>query len=79
MIHDPCAPKEAEEQYGLKLIEKLEIPLFSVVVLVAVHLITENDVLQWRTLLAELAVVVDVKGIVPREITSKAGVKLWRL
>ena len=82
LINDPyCDPKEAEEHYGLKLIEQLETaPSVSAVVLAVAHRsYREWNVSQWRKLMAELAVVVDVKGIVPREITSEAGVKLWRL
>ena len=34
---------------------------------------------EWRKVLVKLAVVVDFKGIVPREIINQLGVSLWRL
>ena len=34
---------------------------------------------EWRNLLSENAVVVDVKGVVPRHDLSEVGVRIWRL
>ena len=41
--------------------------------------VQEWDTSQWKEHLTERGAVLDVKGIVPREITSELGASLWRL
>ena len=81
-MHDPhCDPAEAKAEYRVELMGNLEnSPKVSAVVLAVAHqLYRDWGADQWRDKLIPGGVVVDVKGIVPREITSEFGVGLWRL
>ena len=70
LVYDPyCDPKEAKMEYGVDLIKKVnEIALVSAIVLAVAHKPFRGwSPAQWLELLQAEGVVMDVKGIVPRE------------
>jgi len=81
-VHDPLGdPREAEEEYGLRLTARDDLAPAECVILAVAH--REYQEGGWdlvRGLLREggAGVVVDVKGGLPRERVP-AGVRLWRL
>ena len=80
-VHDPfCDAVEAREEYGVVLTDLKNIPAADAVVLAVAHRPYRTWALQeWRNLLSENAVVVDVKGSAPRLELEEAGVRVWRL
>ncbi|MEL0219901.1 MAG: nucleotide sugar dehydrogenase [Deltaproteobacteria bacterium] len=82
LVHDPyCDPKEAKMEYGVDLIKKVnEIALVSAIVLAVAHKpFKEWSPTQWLERLQAEGVVMDVKGIAPREELVQAGINIWRL
>ncbi len=82
LVHDPyCDPKEAQSEYGIDLIKELsEIAPISVIVLAVAHKpFKQWSLNQWLERLQAGGIVVDVKGITPKEELVEAGVKIWRL
>ena len=82
LVHDPyCDPKEAKMEYGVDLIKKVnEIALVSAIVLAVAHkLFKEWSPTQWLERLQAEGVVMDVKGIVPREKLAGNGIRIWSL
>ena len=80
-VHDPfCDALEAREEYGVVLTDLKNIPAAEAVVLAVAHRPFRSWAPQeWRNLLSENAVVVDVKGSAPRLELEEAGVRVWRL
>ena len=80
-VHDPfCDAVEAREEYGVVLTDLKNIPAADAVVLAVAHRPFRTWAPQeWQNLLAENAVVVDVKGSAPRLELEEAGVRVWRL
>ena len=80
-VHDPfCDAVEAREEYGVVLTDLKNIPAADAVVLAVAHRPFRTWAPQeWRNLLSENAVVVDVKGSAPRLELEEAGVRVWRL
>ena len=82
LVHDPyCDPKEAKMEYGVDLIKKVnDIALVSAIVLAVAHkLFKEWSPAQWLERLQAEGVVMDVKGIVPRDELAMAGIRIWGL
>jgi UDP-N-acetyl-D-galactosamine dehydrogenase len=82
LVQDPyCAPEEAKAEHGVELIENLEIvqKVSAVMFAVAHRPYREWSTSRWKERLTKSGAIVDVKRIVPREITSDFGVSLWRL
>ena len=82
LVHDPyCDPKEAKMEYGVDLIKKVnEIALVSAIVLAVAHKpFKEWSPTQWLERLQAEGVVMDVKGIVPREKLAGNGIRIWSL
>ncbi len=82
LVHDPyCDPKEAKSEYGVELIKEVsEIAPVSAIVLAVAHKpFKQWSLNQWLERLQAGGIVVDVKGITPREELVEAGVKIWRL
>ena len=82
LVHDPyCDPKEAKMEYGVDLIKKVnEIALVSAIVLAVAHKpFKEWSPAQWLERLQAEGVVMDVKGIVPRDELAMAGIRIWGL
>ena len=82
LVHDPyCDPEEAKMEYGVDLIKKVnEIALVSAIVLAVAHkLFKEWSPAHWLERLQAEGVVMDVKGIAPREELVQAGINIWRL
>ena len=82
LVHDPyCDPKEAKMEYGVDLIKKVnEIALVSAIVLAVAHKpFKEWSPAQWLARLQAEGVVMDVKGIVPRDELAMAGIRIWGL
>ncbi|MGB0484547.1 MAG: nucleotide sugar dehydrogenase [bacterium] len=82
LVHDPyCDPEEAKMEYGVGLIKKVnEIALVSAIVLAVAHKpFKEWSPAQWLECLQAEGVVMDVKGIAPREELVQAGINIWRL
>ena len=68
-------------EYGVDLIKKVnEIALVSAIVLAVAHeLFKEWSPAQWLERLQAEGVVMDVKGIVPREELAGAKIRIWSL
>ncbi len=82
LVHDPyCDPEEAKMEYGVDLIKKVnEIALVSAIVLAVAHKpFKEWSPTQWLERLQAEGVVMDVKGIVPREKLAGNGIRIWSL
>ena len=82
LVHDPyCDPKEAKMEYGVDLIKKVnEIALVSAILLAVAHKpFKEWSSAQWLERLQAEGVVMDVKGILPREELAGAGIRIWGL
>ena len=82
LVHDPyCDPKEAKSEYGIDLIKEVsEIAPISAIVLAVAHKpFKQWSLNQWLERLQAGRIVVDVKGIIPKEELVEAGVKIWRL
>jgi UDP-N-acetyl-D-galactosamine dehydrogenase len=80
-VHDPLADaEEAEEEYGLPLVDWDALPAAHAVVLAVAHDAYRSEGLATITSrLAEGGVIMDIKGLLDREQAAAAGVPLWRL
>ena len=73
LVVDPWAdPEEAQREYGLMVLREIpEAQLYDVVLAAVAHQqFVGLSAYDWRTLMAPSAVLVDMKGIVPREVES---------
>jgi UDP-N-acetyl-D-galactosamine dehydrogenase len=80
-LHDPLADaSEAASEYGLQLTQWPALSAADVVILAVPHkAYVDKDFGEFRSLLADDGLLVDVKGMVNRDEAVKAGVTLWRL
>ena len=51
----------------------------AILLTVAHHSFREWNILQWKHKLSDNSVVIDVKGVAPRDELENAGVRVWRL
>ncbi|MEK9565396.1 MAG: UDP binding domain-containing protein, partial [Deltaproteobacteria bacterium] len=82
LVHDPyCDPKEAYLEYDVSLIQDVSDlqPVSAIVVAVAHQPYKEWTMAHWSARLQAGGVVIDVKGIAPREELVQAGINIWRL
>jgi UDP-N-acetyl-D-galactosamine dehydrogenase len=80
-VHDPLAePEEAESEYGLKMANWSELPASHAVILAVPHrYYTDRGIDALKPLLAENAVLIDVKSKLDRQALRTAGIDFWRL
>jgi UDP-N-acetyl-D-galactosamine dehydrogenase len=80
-VHDPLADaEEAEEEYGLPLVDWDALPAAHAVVVAVAHDAYRSEGLATITSrLAEGGVIMDIKGLLDRAQAAAAGVPLWRL
>ena len=82
MVHDPiCDSYEAITTYGIKLIQDSESygPFEAIILAVGHQNYSDWDSSQWTRKLIKGGVIIDVKGIVPKEALDKLGIRIWRL
>jgi len=80
-VHDPMAdPKEAEEEYGVKLVDYDTLKNIDALVFTVAHTpYRELSLSDIRNLLSKNGAVFDVKCIMDRDEFAAAGIPLWRL
>ena len=80
-VHDPyCDMDEASEEYGVKLVNLEVVPAADAILLAVAHQsFREWSILQWKKYLSDNSVVIDVKGVAPRQELENAGLSVWRL
>jgi UDP-N-acetyl-D-galactosamine dehydrogenase len=80
-VHDPLAdPAEAEKEYGVTLAPLSDLSPASVLIVAVDHrFYREMGVAGLTPLLGEKPVLIDVKGIYPRQELEAAGIRVWRL
>ena len=80
-VHDPLAdPAEALEEYGVALTPWEELPPAQAVVLAVAHDAYRSlDLSDYRAIMTDGPILVDVKCVVDREGFRAAGVDVWRL
>ena len=76
-VHDPyCDIDEAREEYGVELVNLEVVPAADAILLAVAHQsFREWSVLQWKKYLSDNSVVLDVKGMAPRNELENAGVR----
>ena len=82
LIHDPyCDSEEAKAEFGVDLITDLmDIKPVSAIVLAVAHQPYKDwRATQWQELLQVSGIVIDVKGIFPKDLLNKTGLRVWRL
>ena len=82
LVHDPyCDPEEAKMEYDVNLTKDVSDlqPVSAIVVAVAHQPYKKWTMAQWSARLQAGGVVIDVKGIAPREELVQAGIYIWRL
>ncbi|MEL0161032.1 MAG: UDP binding domain-containing protein, partial [Deltaproteobacteria bacterium] len=82
LVHDPyCDPEEACVEYDVNLTKDVSDlqPVSAIVVAVAHQPYKKWTMAQWSARLQAGGVVIDVKGIAPREELVQAGINIWRL
>ena len=82
LVHDPCCDaKEAEEEFNISIVGKIKnLPKVSAVILAVAHKYYRQwSIDEWLDLMAEVGIILDIKGIVPRAITNNSLIRLWRL
>ena len=80
-VADPNAdPAEAEHEYGVTLTPFRKLHKAAVVIIAVAHReYCAMPVKQLQKLMGRNPVIVDVKGIVERNVAKKAGMAVWRL
>ena len=80
-VYDPwCDPKEAWNEFGIKLCNENELQPASAVVLAVAHQQFQNlSMIKWQRLLNPKAIVVDIKKVAPAKELENAGYLIWRL
>jgi UDP-N-acetyl-D-galactosamine dehydrogenase len=81
LVHDPLAdPAEARAHYGLDLVRLEDLQgLDALVVAVAHKAYTAMGTTRLCAMVGDGGAVVDVKGVLDRELAREAGIRLWRL
>ncbi|WP_297890129.1 nucleotide sugar dehydrogenase [Sulfurihydrogenibium sp.] len=82
-IHDPFAyPDEVKHEYGIEMIKDIQQNKPYDAIIVAVKhrpFIEEMDFKEYKNLMAEHPILIDVKGIYDKEKAQKEGFTYWRL
>jgi UDP-N-acetyl-D-glucosamine/UDP-N-acetyl-D-galactosamine dehydrogenase len=80
-VHDPMASAiEAQEQYGVKLIDWNDLPQADTVILAVPHRAFKAlRVSDLKMLMTPNAVLIDVKSCIDRDELTASGVDVWRL
>ena len=80
-VHDPLAEaEEAAAEYGVSLTAWNELPKSEAIILAVPHReYMRRTVDDFRALLAEQSILIDVKSRMDRQALAEAGIKFWRL
>ena len=80
-MHDPyCDASEAKNEYGITLTELEKVPEADAIILAVAHRpFIDWTFAQWKKLLPENSVLLDIKGIAPLQEMENAKIRVWRL
>ena len=80
-VHDPfCDSKEALEKYGISLCDESDLkPAHAVVLAVSHRHYIDWSTDNWKALLVNNGIIVDIKNTIPVNELESAGQLVWRL